>query len=82
MTLGSFKWDGGGAWVRGFHGSGSSIGVHGGDLDIWLAAHDIIKTSTIVLLVCMTEFGVSLWYLLLLGIYQSMWAQLAVSGCA
>ncbi|KAF9518159.1 hypothetical protein BS47DRAFT_1359179 [Hydnum rufescens UP504] len=75
-----FMWDGGGAQARGFHGSGSLIGVCRGDLDIWLMAHDIIKTSTIVLLVCAREFGLSLWYPLLLGIYQSMWAQLVVLG--
>jgi hypothetical protein len=38
------------------HGSSLSIGVHRGDLDIWLVAHDIIKTSTVVLPVCTREF--------------------------
>lgn len=52
-----------------FCGSGSSIRVRGGDLDIRLAAHDIIKTSTVVLPVRARELGLGSWYPLLLEIY-------------
>jgi hypothetical protein len=49
------------------HGSGLSIGVRGGDLDVWLSAHNTIKTSTIT---CVREIGfLGLRYLQLWGNY-------------